>query len=156
MDTIRDITIKRTDSDNPDFRLLVSELDRYLAIRNGEMNDFFASFNKVDQIKHVVLAYENNTVVGCGAMKEYAPDSMEIKRMFVPLEQRGKGIASAVLKELESWAKELEYRKCILETGNDMKEAIALYQKCKYSVIPNYGQYASVADSVCFEKRIER
>lgn len=148
------MTLIRTASDNPDFQLLVSELDRYLAIRNGEANDFFVQFNQVDQIKHVVLAYENDTVVGCGAMKEYDPHSMEIKRMFVPLEQRGKGIASGILKELESWAKELGYGKCILETGDDMKEAVGLYKKSNYQVIPNYGQYENVADSVCFEKKL--
>ncbi|WP_294675107.1 GNAT family N-acetyltransferase [uncultured Fluviicola sp.] len=144
--------ILRTTSENPDFRSLVSELDKYLALRNGDANDFFVQFNKVDQIKHVILSYENNLVVGCGAMKEYAPDSMEIKRMFVPAEQRGKGIASIVLKELERWAKELGYKKSVLETGNDMQEAVGLYKKCGYKVIPNYGQYENVADSVCFEK----
>lgn len=144
--------ILRTTSENPDFRSLVSELDKYLALRNGDANDFFVQFNKVDQIKHVILAYENNLVVGCGAMKEYPPDSMEIKRMFVPAEQRGKGIASIVLKELERWAKELGYKKSVLETGNDMQEAVGLYKKCGYKVIPNYGQYENVVDSVCFEK----
>lgn len=146
------LLIRRTSSNNPDFQLLVSELDRYLAIRNGDANDFFVQFNQVDQIKHVILAYENELVVGCGAMKEYDQESMEIKRMFVPSEQRGKGIASDILKELESWAKELGYSKCILETGNDMKEAVGLYKKSNYQVIPNYGQYENVADSVCFEK----
>lgn len=146
------MTLIRTSFDNPDFQLLVSELDRYLAIRNGDANDFFVQFNQVDQIRHVVLAYENDTVIGCGAMKEYNPGSMEIKRMFVPAEQRGKGIASAVLKELEAWAKELGYKKCMLETGYDMLEAVGLYTKSNYKIIPNYGQYAHVADSVCFEK----
>lgn len=148
------ITIRRTSSDNADFRFLVSELDRYLAIRNGEANDFFVQFNQIDQIKHVVLAYENDEVAGCGAMKEYDPGSMEIKRMFVPGEKRGKGIASTVLKELEIWAKELGYGKCILETGNDMKEAVGLYKKSNYQIIPNYGQYENVAGSVCFEKEL--
>lgn len=146
------ITLRRTTSDNPDFRDLVSELDKYLAIRNGEAHEFFAQFNQIDRIKHVVLAYEEERAVGCGAMKEYLPGTMEIKRMFVPVQQRGKGIASAVLNELESWAKELGCSKYILETGGDMKEAVALYTKHHYLVTPNYGQYAGVADSICFEK----
>jgi putative acetyltransferase len=148
------IVVKRTNSDNPDFRLLVKELDKYLAVRNGEANNFFVQFNKVDQIKHVVLAYENGVVAGCGAMKSYSPDTMEIKRMFVPAEQRGKGIASKVLKELEMWAEELGYSRCILETGDDMKEAVGLYKKSNYRVIPNYDQYENVTDSVCFEKEL--
>jgi len=148
------ITLKRTNSDNPDFQNLVSELDKYLAIRNGEANDFFVQFNQIDRLKHVVVVYDNDRAVGCGAIKEYTADTMEIKRMFVPAENRGKGFASIVLNELENWAKELGYSKCILETGEDMTDAVGLYRKCNYKVIPNYGQYKDVADSVCFEKEI--
>ena len=149
------ISIKRTDSDNPDFQHLVTELDKYLAIRNGDTNDFFVQFNQIDQIKHVVLVYENEEAVACGAMKAYDPETMEIKRMFVPAAKRGLGLASKVLEELESWAAELNYSKCILETGDDMKEAIGLYKKCGFTVIPNYGQYKGVLDSVCFEKELK-
>lgn len=144
--------IKRTDSDNSDFQKLVIELDKDLAIRDGEDHAFFAQFNKIAAIKHVVLAYENDVAVGCGAIKEYEENVMEVKRMFVPLEKRGKGIASIVLGELESWAKELGYKKCILETGKKQPEAIRLYEKNKYHLIKNYGQYADVSSSVCFEK----
>jgi putative acetyltransferase len=146
--------IIRTDSNNADFRSLVTELDKDLAIRDGAEHDFFHQFNHIDAIKYVVLAYENGQAVGCGAIKEYEADTMEVKRMFVPLEHRGKGIASVVLGELEAWAKELGYNKCILETGVKQPEAIRLYQKNQYSLIPNYGQYADVASSVCFEKMV--
>lgn len=146
--------IIRTDSTNKDFQALVTELDKDLAIRDGEEHDFYHQFNHIDAIKYVVLAYENEIAMACGAIKEYAGDTMEVKRMFVPLEQRGKGIASLVLAELEIWAKELGYTKCILETGVMQPEAIRLYQKNQYSQIPNYGQYAEVANSVCFEKLV--
>jgi GNAT superfamily N-acetyltransferase len=77
---------------------------------------------------------------------------MEIKRMFVSVEKRGKGIASTVLKELENWAKQLGYQKCILETGIRQPEAIRLYKKNDFHIIKNYGQYEEVESSVCFEK----
>jgi putative acetyltransferase len=144
--------IKRTDSDNSDFQKLVTALDKDLAIRDGEDHAFFAQFNKIAAIKHVVVAYEEGAAVGCGAIKEYEENVMEVKRMFVPLEKRGKGIASIVLGELENWAKELGYQKCILETGKKQPEAIRLYQKNNYATIKNYGQYADVESSVCFEK----
>ena len=146
--------IKRTDSDDSDFQKLVVELDKDLAIRDGEDHAFFAQFNKIAAIKHVVVAYEDDDAVGCGAIKEYEENVMEVKRMFVPLEKRGKGIASIVLGELESWAKELGYPKCILETGKKQPEAIRLYQKNNYTTIKNYGQYADVESSVCFEKQL--
>lgn len=143
---------KRTDSEDPDFHPLVAELDKDLAIRDGDEHAFFAQFNKIDAIKYVVLAYENEIPVGCGALKAYETGIMEIKRMFVSPEHRGKGIASLILTELEQWAKELGFTTCILETGKKQHEAIALYAKCGYTVIENYGQYAGVASSVCFEK----
>lgn len=149
-------TIKRTDSEDTDFRELVTALDADLAIRDGADHSFFAQFNKIASIRHVVVAYEQEHAVGCGAIKEYEEGVMEVKRMFVPLEKRGKGIASLVLTVLEDWAKELGYKKCILETGEKQPEAIRLYQKNNYQVIKNYGQYAAVESSVCFEKELHQ
>lgn len=148
------ITIERTDSENADFQSLVRELDKELAIRDGDEHSFYAQYNTIDSIKQVVMAYEDGEAVGCGAIKEYAPGVMEVKRMFVPLEQRGKGIAVHILTELETWARELGAAKCILETGIKQPEAIRLYEKSGYSRIENYGQYAGVENSVCFEKPI--
>ena len=148
------IEIKRTSSSETDFQHLVSELDGELSTRNGETNEFFAQYNKIDQIKHVIIATIDDKPVGCGAMKAYDSDTMEIKRMFVPIEMRGKGIAVHILKNLEKWAKEMNYSKCILETGNKMLEAIRLYEKSNYKVVPNYGQYNGIEDSICFEKHL--
>ena len=147
-------TLYRTNSENKFFRDLVLELDKDLAKKNGEKNDFFAQYNKIDLIKNVVVALNDNLPVGCGAMKEYDKSTMEIKRMYVPIEMRGKGVAVAVLNDLESWAQELGYKKCILETGDKMLEAIGLYKKSGYKVIKNYGQYENVENSICFEKEL--
>lgn len=147
--------LKRTNSEDLDFQKLVVDLDKDLAIRDGDEHSFFDQFNKITMIKYVVVVYENEKAVGCGAIKEYDQDTMEVKRMFVPLEKRGKGIASIVLKELEAWAKELGYKKCILETGIKQTEAIRLYKKNNYTIINNYGQYADVESSICFEKHLE-
>ena len=149
------ITISRTSSDNPDFIELVSLLDVDLAQRDGADHSFYARFNNIDRIKHVVLAYENEKPLGCGAMKEYDVNTMEIKRMYVPPEGRKKGIATRILGELEKWAGKLSYAKCVLETGKRQPEAIGLYKRNGYRVIPNYGQYAGVENSVCFEKELK-
>jgi len=148
------LKLTRTNSDHPDFIHLVQFLDADLAERDGQEHGFYAQFNKINQIKHVVVAYLDNQPVGCGAIKEYAPDTMEVKRMYTTPASRGQGIASRILKELEVWAMEMAYAKCILETGKKQPEAIALYQKNGYQIIPNYGQYAGVENSVCFEKAI--
>ena len=148
------IEILRTDSSNIDFLNVVKFLDIDLAIRDGDEHSFYAQFNKVDAIKYVVLAVENGQAIGCGAIKEYDLDTMEVKRMYTSPQSRGKKIASRVLAELENWAKELSYKRCILETGNKQPEAIALYNRNSYQRILNYGQYAGVENSLCFEKVI--
>ena len=148
------VLLKRTNSDNKDFRQLVTALDIDLKIRDGEEHSFYAQFNKIDKIKYAVVAYQQNEPVGCGAIKEYSKDIMEIKRMYVPPNKRGRGIASIILKELERWCTELNYKKCILETGKRQVEAKHLYKKQGYRLIPNYGQYSGMDNSLCFEKDI--
>ena len=148
------IVLKRTNSDHKDFQKLVEELDKDLAIRDGEDHSFYAQFNKINVIKYVVIAYDSDKPVGCGAIKEYSDNTMEVKRMFVPLERRGQGVASLVLRELELWTKELNFKSCILETGKKQPEAIKLYTKNHYHIIPNYGQYTDDENSVCFEKEL--
>jgi putative acetyltransferase len=148
------ITLIRTTSNNTDFISLVRHLDVYLAQKDGDDHSFYAQYNKVDLIKHVVLAIENNQAIGCGAIKEYQSDTMEVKRMYTSPDGRKKGIATQILGELEKWAAELGYERCVLETGKRQPEAIALYLKCGYQIIPNYGQYAEMENSVCFEKKL--
>lgn len=149
------ITLIRTTSEHPDFLLLVRELDQDLAIRNGESNDFFAQFNKVNLIQHTVVLYVDDTPVGCGAIKAYDERSMEVKRMYVKPDYRGKGLAGTVLHELEQWTGELGFVSCVLETGIKQPEAIRLYSKSGYERIPNYGQYVGIDDSVCFQKQLQ-
>ncbi len=146
------ISCIRTNSSNKDFQQLVNKLDAELAIRDGDQHSFYDQFNKIVHIKHAIVAYENDIAVGCGAFKEHSADTLELKRMFVLLDYRNKGIASKVLSMLEEWARELKYKKCILETGKNQPEAIALYTKNEYSSIPNFGQYIGIENSVCFEK----
>ena len=148
------ITLKRTNSDDTDFKNLVVLLDQDLAIRDGEDHAFYNQFNKTDKIKHVIVFYENETAVGCGAFREKKSDAVEIKRMFVHPDFRKKGIASAVLKELEIWAKEVGYACTILETGKNQPEAINLYQKQDYTIIPNYPPYETMDNCVCMKKTL--
>ncbi|MCE7066107.1 GNAT family N-acetyltransferase [Dyadobacter sp. CY326] len=148
------IHLLRTNSEHPDFGALIKLLDAYLAVTDGDEHAFYNQYNKIDKIKHVVLAYENDVPIGCGAIKAFGEDAMEVKRMFVAEAGRNKGIATTLLMELESWATELGFQRCVLETGKRQSEAIALYKKNGYQVTDNYGQYVGVANSVCFAKVI--
>ncbi|WP_412561343.1 GNAT family N-acetyltransferase [Winogradskyella sp. MIT101101] len=146
------IKLVRTDSSNIDFIELVKQLDAYLKITDGDEHDFYNQFNSIDSLKHVIIAYENNKPIGCGAFKPFGSSKVEIKRMFTLTEERGKGIATKILNELEHWALELGYSYTILETGIRQTEAVEFYKKNNYLIIPNYGQYIGVENSLCFEK----
>ncbi len=150
------IKIVRTNSENEDFGSLVKLLDNDLAKRDGNEHSFYAQYNKIDMIKHTIIAYNEGLPVGCGAMKQLSSDAMEVKRMFTLPARRGTGIATKILSELEVWATELSYEKCVLETGKRQQEAIALYTKNGYKRIPNYGQYTGVENSLCFEKILNK
>ena len=144
----------KTTSDNPDFHLLVAQLNAHFAVLNGEKDDFYAQFNQLDAIKHVILVYDDQTPIACGAIKSYAESIMEIKRMYVVPAQRGRGVASSVLTHLENWAKELGYAETVLETLKNQTHVINMYARNGYQTIPNYGQYEGVESSICMKKKI--
>jgi putative acetyltransferase len=148
------MTTIRTTAENVDFKKLVVLLDEVLKIKDGENHEFYAQYDTLDKINNVVVCYQDDVAIGCGAFKEFDSNTAEIKRMFVHHDHRGKGIASTVLKELELWASEIHYTSYILETGKNNPEAISLYHKLGYEMIPNYGQYENVVTSVCMKKSI--
>nr|WP_321237405.1 GNAT family N-acetyltransferase [uncultured Psychroserpens sp.] len=149
------IEIIRTNSENKDFIQLVKALDAYLKVTDGDEHEFYNQFNGIDTLNHVVVAYTNGNAVGCGAFKKFDTLSVEIKRMYTIPETRGKGIATEILKALEIWALELQFSSCVLETGIRQKEAVKFYQKNNYTMIPKYGQYVDMDNSLCFEKRLK-
>ena len=142
----------RTTPNDPVFVALVKELDKELAVIDGDDHPFYAQFNGIDILKYAVIAYHDNEPVGCGAMKILSNDIAEIKRMYTHPAFRGKGIGAGILGALESWALEAVFNSCVLETGIRQPDAIRLYEKCGYHRIPNYGPYAGKTTSVCFKK----
>jgi len=145
---------KRTNSEDSDFRALVKALDGYLKVTDGDEHDFYNQYNGINGLAYVLVVYEEGKPVGCGAIKPFDATTLEIKRMYVSPEARGKGVGSKILIALEGWGKELHYATCVLETGKRQTEAIGLYKKNGYQIFPNYGQYTGVANSVCFKKII--
>jgi GNAT superfamily N-acetyltransferase len=100
-----------------------------------------------------LVAWQDGEPVGCGGWRilaHYTDDGMgesvgedvaEVKRMYTAPDARGRGVGRAVLKALEASARDAGMRRLILETGHLQPEAIALYEKCGYQLIKNYGFY---------------
>lgn len=135
---------------------LTNELHADLDIRYGQGRiEEFTEENSL-MIYFLTVYDENNYSAACGALKHYNDDTVEIKRMFVRKEFRGKGLSKLILKELEKHAKKLKYKKIILETGYKQPEAVNLYKKFGYTEIECYAHHSSDPDSVCFEKNISK
>ena len=144
----------QTNQASKDFQQLVEQLDAELAIRDGEDHAFYHQFNGIDALNHVVVAYTNDKVVGCGAFKVRNKQIVEIKRMYVIPAARKHGYATAILNALETWAAKESFKHAILETGKAQIEALAFYPKNGYAVIPNFAPYVGVENSVCFKKAL--
>ncbi len=148
------IEIVRTDSKDQDFKNLISLLDNELNAQYGEKQNFYDGYNKIEDCKTVVIAKSDKIPIGCGCFKSLDKNSIEIKRMFVHNNCRGVGISKQILKELETWAKELGYNYSLLETGYKQIQAIGLYEGFGYKKTENYGQYIGVETSICMKKKI--
>lgn len=143
-----------TDSRNADFLALAALLDEDLNARYGGRQWQYDQFNAVDLIRDVVVVYADGQPAACGAFKAYDGETVEIKRVFVRPEYRGRGLAKRVMGELERLAASRGYTYAVLETGHGQPEAIHLYSGLGYTAIPNYGPYAGDANSVCMRKAL--
>ncbi|MEL0300506.1 MAG: GNAT family N-acetyltransferase, partial [Flavobacteriaceae bacterium] len=128
----------QTNQGSKDFQQLVAHLDAELAIRDGDDHAFYHQFNGIESLDHVIIAYDKDQPVGCGAFKARNNQQVEIKRMFVLTAARKNGYATAILTALETWAVKEGYSEAILETGKAQIEALSFYPKQGYTVIPNF------------------
>lgn len=149
------LIIKRTKSDDTDFLHLVRKLDSELLNELNEDQATYDQYNKVPDLDTVIVIYENDRPVAIGCFKKYNDDTVEIKRMFVEKEQRGKGFSKLVLEELERWAEESGFRYAILETSIHFKTARGLYTNAGYTTIENYDQYKGLDESICMKKELK-
>ena len=96
---------QRVSNTDSDLLVLVRQLDAELKVTDGEDHAFYNQYNGLDDIQHLLLVFTENRATACGGFKALNKTTAEIKRMYTTPEARGKGIAKAVLQELEIWAK---------------------------------------------------
>ncbi|MCX7772209.1 MAG: GNAT family N-acetyltransferase [Clostridia bacterium] len=149
-----DLVLKQTNSEDPDYHMLASRLDRDLHERYGEMQKAYDVHNVLKHIPDVIVLYRNGIPSACGAFKAFDAHSVELKRIFVSEDCRGKGFAQLVIKELEELARKKGYTRAILETGFGQPEAIYLYRKMGYQAIENFEPYVGNKDSLCMGKAL--
>lgn len=146
--------IVQTNNSNEDFVKLTSQLDAELNERYGSKQSEYDKHNKIDPIETAIVGYLNDKAIACGCFKQVDKETIEIKRMFVDAHHRRNGFSIKILTELEKWASKLGHSKALLETGKGQPEAIALYKRCGYQQIENYGPYIGFKNSICMKKSI--
>lgn len=145
--------IIQTSTSDPRFLELEKLLDAELSDEFPEEIGDYAPYNKFEAPIKTILILSGDTPVACGAFKELS-DQIEIKRMFVHPNHRGKGLSKIVLNALEQWGKSLGFTTAVLETGDKLFKAIQLYTTSGFEIIPNYGPYIGLTRSVCLGKSL--
>jgi putative acetyltransferase len=152
-----EITIAAEPFDSADARRLIGALDTHLAAKYPPEQRFGPNL-KVEHLAPglgtFVIARLRGVAVGCGAVRRRDEKTLEVKRMYVDPEVRGRGVAKEILDRLEADARAMGASRLVLETGIYQEEAIGLYRRVGFSVIDCFGEYAGVPTSVCFEKAI--
>lgn len=149
-----EITYQWTDGNHPAFRRFYAVTEAYYSrIVGGKENRAdFIPFNASAEIPYVLLAYADGQPVGCAGLKRYSETDAEVKRLWVEPAYRGKRIASALMDQIEEKARDLCFRRVVLQTRPIMPDAVALYTKRGYALIPNYPPYDKLAGAVCYGK----
>lgn len=145
-----------TDGTDEDFAKLCSYLDQDLdrIVLGNENRKQYEQYNRLENIKDVIVIYKEQKAIGSGAFKLYDDETVEIKRIYIEQAHRSLGLGKELLFRLEARARIQGFRFAILETGQQCKEAIGLYQKMGYKVIPNYAQYKDMKESICMQKKL--
>jgi GNAT superfamily N-acetyltransferase len=85
-----------------------------------------------------VVGYHEQRPACCGGVKRLDDRRCEIKKMYVVPALRGRGVARALLHELEDAARGLGYAIARLDTGPKQLSARGLYESEGYAEIPDF------------------
>ncbi len=151
------VSVQRGSVGSPVAQALISALDAEIIARYPEEN---ANFFRLDAGEIApgrgafLVATVDGEVVGCGAVRRLDDTDAEIKRMYVTPSFRGRGTGRALLAALEGEARSLGATRLVLETGERLSEAVALYERAGFTIIPPFNEYVGARLSVCMGKEL--
>ncbi len=153
---MKQMEMKAVNYDNADFILLCEDLDAFLNIAIGgeSKREKYKKYNHLDTMDLVLVAYDNGNAIGCGALRKYSEQEIEVKRVFVREEYRGQNIGGRLLEELICHAKQMGFERMILETGEFLAASVRLYRRYGFVQIENYGDYKNMAESLCMGREL--
>lgn len=151
-----EIEYKWTNGRNEDFHFFYLKTEEYYNFLVGGLKNrsSFVPYNISETIADVVIAYSDGLAVGCAGLKKYSEYDVEIKRVWVEPEYRGRHVATDLMRCVEDKAKTKGFQRTILQTRAIMEAAVGLYKKIGYYQINNYPPYDKLDGAVCFAKNL--
>ena len=152
-----DISVQKGSVGSPAVQALISALNVEITERYPEED---ANFFRLDASETApgrgafLVATVDGEVVGCGAVRRLNDADAEIKRMYVTPTSRGHGTGRALLGALEAEARSLGATRLVLATGERLFEAVALYERAGFTVIPPFNEYVGARLSLCMGKEL--
>ena len=147
-----------TNGNDQEFQRFYLKTEEYYSkIVGGTKNRTgFIPYNLSESISDVLIAYADGKAIGCAGLKKYSGQDVEIKRVWVEPEWRGKHIATKLMDLLEDKARRMGYKRAILQTRPIMPDAVGLYENRGYVLIANYPPYDRLEGAICMALDLER
>lgn len=147
--------IEKTSGQSKELARLIATLDDDLRERYGDAKIHGIDLENADHDGIIFfMGTYGKQAVCCGALRPYDSRRVEVKRMFVKKEYRGKEFSKKLYRHLEQTAREMGFKSIILETGKKQFEAHGLYKKMGFSPIEKFGEYVIDENSLCFAKEL--
>lgn len=146
--------IRFVSAESADFRSLAALLDAYYFTLVGDIQLKYAEPNRPENMNALVVAYEGEFPIACGAWKAIDGETAEIKRIYVRETYRRRGVAGALIRTLEESVAATGRKKLILETAVDTTGSHQLYLSLGYKLRDYYGSPAGADNCMCFHKEI--
>lgn len=147
------VSIEKRSIFDEDSKVLLSELNGILIDITGDDGTINFSPKDVENDESAFLvAYLDETPVGCGAIRKISNDVAEIKRIYA--RKNNAGIGRKIVGALEDTARSIGYKKILLETRIQNKHAITFYEMLGYKHCEAYGKYIGKQNAYCFEKEL--
>lgn len=148
------IIVEKTDPHHPQATALLHQSHALMqSLFPPEDNYYLEIADLVAPHIHFFTARTGDTICGTGALA-IKDGYGEVKSMFVAENARGKGVAGALLRQIEDTAREHDLTVVKLETGNVLHAAHRLYARHGFTPCGVFGDYTNAASSIFMEKRL--
>jgi GNAT superfamily N-acetyltransferase len=152
---VSDLDLREEPSDGPAAQTLIAEVQQEYVVRYGGPDE-----SPVEPAQFApphgrfVIGYLDNRPVAMGGLRRVDDERLELKRMYVVPELRGRGLSRLMLAHLEQLARSLGAKQLVLETGSKQPEAVRLYETSGYERVDGFGHYACEPGAMSYGKSL--